>query len=307
MKSWLRLLRVSLAPSAAADPLAGLVFACGGFPAEARAWWLVPASLGVYHGALALNDWNDREHDGRTRPSRPIPSGAISPALALATGVALIAAGIGCAYLAAPASALWMGAVAACAVLYDVAGRGAWVGPALLGLCRAGNLGSGIAWALGSGGAAVVDPARALAPALAYGLYVLVVSRLGRLEDGEDARAIGARPRALLSAAAAVLALAPFAAPPGTSMAGVAAACLVTWSGAFGLARAALRPGEWSRGDVERAMGLALRRLLVASAAVALLALRPGARSGWDAAFAAGAILLGYPIALGLRRAFPPS
>jgi len=307
VKSWLRLLRISLFPSAAADAAAGLVYASGGFPADARAWWLVPASLGVYHGALALNDWNDREHDERTRPGRPIPSGAVSPRMALASGIALILSGVACAWLAAPSSALWMGGVAALAVLYDLAGRGAWRGPLLLGLCRAGNLGSGVFWALGAGTAAVVDPARAFAPAAAYGLYVFVVSRLGRLEDGEDERAIGARPRALLATAGAILLLAPFAAPPGTSPSGLAAACLLAACGAFGLARAAFVRRAWTRADVERAMGLALRRLLVASAGVALLALRPGAPSGWDGLLVAAAILLGFPIAHALRRAFPPS
>ncbi|MCY2958593.1 MAG: UbiA family prenyltransferase [Planctomycetota bacterium] len=302
MKSWLRLLRVSLAPTAAADAAAGVVYACGGFPADARAWWLVPASLGVYHGALALNDWNDREHDARSRPSRPIPSGSISPALALATAIALFVAGLVCAWLAAPSSALWMGGVAALAVLYDVAGRGAWRGPLLIGLCRAGNLGSGIWWAI-QAGALTMPAASAFLPAFAYGLYVFTVARLGRLEDGEDERPLGERPRVLLTIAAALLAsiaVTPTSAPILVRAAAVALAI----AGAAGLLAAA-RPGRtWSRGDVERAMGIALRRLLVASAVVALLAVRPGS---WDGALVAAAILLGFPLAHGLRRVFPPS
>ncbi len=306
MKSWLRLLRISLAPSAAADAAAGLVFACGGFPADARAWLLVPASLGVYHGALALNDWNDRDHDGRTRPGRPIPSGAISPAFALATGVALILAGIGCAWLAAPLSAVWMGAVAAAAVVYDVAGRGAWSGPLLLGLCRAGNLGSGIFWAFCAGTSAVsfeLEPAFALAPVLVYGAYVVTVSRLGRLEDGEDEHPIGTRPRALLAVAATFL-IAIACVPSPTPIAARLAALALALAGAWGLVREAHARATWSRGDVERAMGLALRRLLIASAALALLAVRAENVAG---AITAAAILAGYPIAHALRRAFPPS
>lgn len=308
--AWLRLVRVSLAPSAAADPVAGLVFACAAFPHEARAWWLVPASLGVYHGALALNDWNDREHDAATRAARPIPSGAVSPAAALATGIALIVAGVACAWLAAPSSALWMGAVAALAVLYDVAGRGPWRGPLLLAACRAGNLGAGIHWAINSPSAGVAASAVSFAPAIAYGLYVFVVSRLGRLEDGEDDRDIGARPRALLATAAAILALAPFATfalVRGVSPLGVAAASALSLAGAWGLVRAAHRPGAWTRGDVERAMGLALRRLLVASACVALLAWRPDTPTGIAGLFTAAVILAGYPIAHALRRVIPPS
>ncbi len=314
MKSWLRLLRVSLAPSAAADPFAGLVYASAGFPADPAAYWLIPASLGVYHGALALNDWNDREHDGRTRPGRPIPSGAVSPRAALALGIALIVAGIACAYLAAPASALWMGVVALLAVLYDVAGRGAWLGPTLLGLCRAGNMGSGVFWVLSAGSTAPLTPVggfclvqsdeRAFVPVAFYGLYVFVVSRLGRLEDGEDDRAIGNRPAYLLAAAASVLVALPIFSCGPTPPLGRALSIAVASLGAFGLYRAAARTSAWTRADVERSMGLALRRLLVASAVVALLALRPGS---WDGAISAALIVLGYPLAHALRRSFPPS
>ncbi len=306
MKSWLRLLRISLAPSAAADALAGLVFACGGFPRDARAYWLVPAALGVYHGALALNDWNDRDHDGRTRPARPIPSGAISPALALVTGIGLVLLGVACAALAAPSSAAWMGAVALSAIAYDFAGRGAWSGPLLLGLCRAGNLGSGVFWAWNAR-ISGVDPAWAFGPVLLYGAYVVTVSRLGRLEDGEDARPIGTRPRGMLALSAGFLVLVggvsvvmPIAIP----IYARAAALAVAIAGAWGLVRAAHARTEWTRGDVERAMGLALRRLLIASAVVALLGMRS---ANFEGAIAAAIILLGYPLAHALRRAFPPS
>jgi 4-hydroxybenzoate polyprenyltransferase len=302
VKAWLRLVRVSLAPSAAADPFAGLVYASAGFPADPAAYWLIPASLGVYHAALALNDWNDRDHDGRTRPGRPIPSGAVSPTLALVSGVALIAAGIACAYLAAPSSAVWMAVVAALAVLYDVAGRGAWLGPTLLALCRGGNMGSGVFWVV-QAGTSPIEPAFAFLPAYVYGLYVWIVSKLGRLEDGEDGAPLGRRPSALLAWAGLALVCMPLAMGD-TDLPARPYALALALAGAFALFRTADATRTWTRGHVERAMGLALRRLLVASAVVALLGWRPGS---WDAPLAAAAILSGYPIAVGLRRAFPPS
>jgi 4-hydroxybenzoate polyprenyltransferase len=310
VRAWLRLLRISLAPTAAADAVAGLVFACGGFPADARAWFLVPASLGVYHGALALNDWNDRDHDGRTRPGRPLPSGAISPRAALRAATLLLALGIGCAAVAAPVSAAWMGGVALLAVAYDLFGRGPRIGPTLLALCRAGNLASGIVWAAGAGVLAVGTPWVAW-PVIAYGAYVGAVSRLGRLEDGEDSRPIGSRPRGLLRAAAfflLLLAALPAEVPLAARIAAFALAC----AGGFALWREARARTAWSRADVERAMGLALRRLLIATAVVSLLAVRPAAGNwagaqDWTGAVAAAAILAGYPIAHALRRAFPPS
>src|SRR5437773_2608345 len=97
LRAWGRLLRLSLAPSAAADVVAGLVYgSIGGWPERGWAWWLVPASLGVYHGALVLNDWNDRVHDARTRPARPLPSGQVNPRAALAAGLALMLLGVAC-------------------------------------------------------------------------------------------------------------------------------------------------------------------------------------------------------------------
>ncbi len=300
MRAALRLLRVSLAPSAAADVVAGLVFAShGAFPAAPRAWFLIPASLGVYHGAMALNDWNDREHDARTRPSRPIPSGAIQPNTALLFGLFLVAAGLTCAFIAHPHSAFWMSVVAALALLYDFKGRGPITGPLLLATCRALNLGSGIFFVT-TLHHAPFDAALWL-PSLAYFLYVFVVSRLGRMEDSEDGAPLGSRPSMLLLLAAACLFL-PLLVPPNFTPERIAPLALSIAASA-GLIQAARR-SPWTRALVEREMGACLRRLLIFAAIVTLLRadhLRP------DAWIAAALILAGYPIAHSLRRAFPPT
>jgi 4-hydroxybenzoate polyprenyltransferase len=296
-----RLLRLSLAPSAAADVVAGLVFAGNGaFPGDARAWWLVPASLGVYHGALALNDWNDREHDARTRPARPIPSGDVAPGAALILGLALVLGGLACAYRAGAWSAAWMGGVAVLALSYDFFGRGAWSGPLLLALCRAGNLGSGIFWVLRAR-ESPPDPWLWL-PCVAYGLYVLVVSRLGRMEDAEDAAPLGSRPSMLLVMAASCLFL-PLLVPQVLALERAAALALAV-AAASGLVHAARRHRPWTRPLVEREMGACLRRLMVFAAIVALLR---ASREHADAWIAAAAILGGYALAHALRRLFPPT
>jgi hypothetical protein len=141
--AWGRLLRLSLAPSAAADVAAGLTIAHAGAASAPELWWLVPSSLCIYHGSMALNDWSDRAEDERVRPDRPIPSGAIDPRAALAAALLLLLGGVAFAALALPAAALWMGGVALCASFYNLAGRGPWLGPLLLAACRAGNLGVG--------------------------------------------------------------------------------------------------------------------------------------------------------------------
>lgn len=278
--AWGRLLRLSLAPTAAADIVAGALFAARGWPGGAAPWLLLGASLCIYHGALALNDWADREHDARTRPERPIPSGAVSAGAALTLALVLLGGGAALSWCASSAAGIVLSTVALLAALYDVAGRGAWSGPLLLGLCRAGNLAAGMS-VLGA-----AWTTESLSLAAGYGAYVFFVSRLGRLEDGE-AGAIGRQPCWLLGAAA-VCQLVPLVwAPLWPSP----LACV-------GLLVLALRR-EWSRGDVLAAMGSALRLLLGYSAAVAELG------AGSLAAFLL--LIAAYPLAWALRQLFPPS
>ena len=94
-----RLLRLSLAPTALADVAAGTVLGAMTWPDGLGPFQLMLASACVYHGAMALNDWADRAADARTRPGRPIPSGAIAPYTALALAVTLLAGEIGRAHV----------------------------------------------------------------------------------------------------------------------------------------------------------------------------------------------------------------
>src|SRR5512137_294118 len=92
MKAWGRLLRLSLAPTAAADVAAGAVAGAGAWPGRG-VFVLMIASLCVYHGGMALNDWADRKEDRVLRPDRPIPAGGVSPPAGLAAGLALLVSG----------------------------------------------------------------------------------------------------------------------------------------------------------------------------------------------------------------------
>jgi len=306
-----QLLRLSLLPTALADAVAGLLLgARGHWPGGTAPWLLMAGSACVYTGALALNDWADREHDARTRPQRPIPSGAIVPSFALALALALLCGGAALGWSAGvPGRGLV--AIALAAALYDLVGRGAWTGPALIAFCRAGNLAT--ATALGhvlAGGGAF--PPESAVPIALYGAYVFSIARLGRMEDGEGA-------------------LAPHAQRASTTWSGFADApsfwlwiafgCLAgagmpPWNRApdlfefvpvligigcaIGLGIEARRE-QWTRADVIAAMGVALRRLIGFSATVALLW---GTTHAW---IAAAAILACMPLSYFLRRLFPPS
>lgn len=296
----LRLLRISLLPTALADVFAGLlVGARGVLPPAGTTLSLVGASLLVYHGGLALNDWADRRADALTRPDRPLPSGAI-PARLVPPAVALaFALAIALAARVAPLLGAWVALLAACAATYDLVGRGPRLGPFLLASCRALNLGLGILATELLG--AAPHPAVWLLPVL-YGAYVFVVSRLGRLEDGEDRDLAGGRPGRLLRAAAVLLVLPAFVPLPGVALPDRALALCALLVGAAGLWRRSLSPEPWTPGRVGASMGLALRRLLLFSAALALLGSSPQARL-----VAAALLGLGYPFARLLARRFPPS
>ena len=304
-----RLLRLSLTATAIADVAAGVVLGAGRWPGGAGPWLLIVASLGVYHGGMVLNDWADREHDARTRPERPLPSGRVPSGLALGLAVTLLLGGPLVALLVDRRPAVVLAVAALLAALYDLRGRGPWLGPLLLGFCRALNLTAGLAYGLalsprpdaGTVAAMLVFPA-------GYGLYVFLVSRLGRLEDREDE--VGARrvsPRALVLVAAALLLVPPVAAGLMADMDWLAARSLAQgpWSGlgvalvgAFGLARRAWTLSAWTPATIGATMGMALRRLLVYTSAVALVT---------DGLIAGGLILLGYPVSHALRKLFPPS
>lgn len=307
---WGRLLRLSLAPSAIVDVLAGLVFGAGGGWPHGGLGWLVLATLGVYHGAMALNDWADRHEDAHTRPERPLPSGAISPSTALVAGLGLVLVGVGVAFAVEPMLGACYAALAALAVGYDLFGRGVWLGPALLGLCRAANLGLAITFATRATTGDWPDVAQ-LVPAIGYGGYVFSLSRLGRLEDGQEGLE-GAHPRGWILAAAGcffLITLSPIVAwvlrgdEGGVLQVGPILALAL---GLFVVRRlVGLKPGgdDWTPGDVGRCMGVLLRMLLACGGTVALLVVD----HGWPAILVVVAAALGYPLSFQLRRVFPPS
>jgi hypothetical protein len=259
----------------------------------------------------------------------------VSAASARRLAVALLVVGPILGTLAARLAGLSLALLALTAATYDVAGRGRWLGPTLLGLCRAGNLASGVLGGAALSGVeleAVPDWAW-LACAL-YGLYVFFASRLARLEDDEDDSALGMRPTLALLGAAACLAVLPWtlalsAWPPvsrhpqpgvGFAVAGAAWVFVLAPAVLLSFVSAALLVGvlrhavPWTRALVGRTAGMCLRRLLVFTSVVAWCAPIAAAGSGVHlvegsarAWIVSPLLLLGYPIALRLRRVFPPT
>lgn len=297
---WGRLLRVSLFATAVADVLAGFVLAQGpgqdtvGLALLPR---LVLVSLGLYHGGMALNDWADREEDLRVGRDRPLPRGQVRPTTVLLVALALLGGGVALAFSCGVAPGLGALALAVLVVFYDLAGRGDLLGPLLLALCRGLNLSLPLLAVRGASGA---HPAVWSAPLL-YGLYVFLVSRLGRYEDGAARPLPGETPRRLVLLLAALLPAVALLPVPGASWPGRLAALGLGLAAARGLVGAAAGLRTWAAREIPPVMGVALRRMLALTGALALLRPLPlGLLVG-------AALLLLFRASWVLRRHFPPS
>ncbi|MDA1194494.1 MAG: UbiA family prenyltransferase [Planctomycetota bacterium] len=191
MRSWLRIVRLPLAPTAACDALAcgALAWAVGGVGLASVGWtdWvsLAGTSLLLFGTGMALNDWADRTVDRQKAPQRPLPSGALHPAAVLIL-VVLMAA-----------SAVWLGggprgflpaviAALALATLYDLGGRkDGPEGAVVLGLVRFSNASLAVWPVVLDGGSWWL-----LAAPACIGCYATGITLLSQTEDRPDDRRV---------------------------------------------------------------------------------------------------------------------
>ena len=184
VKPLLELLRFSLAPSVIADLCAGVALARrepGGGEIVAR---MAGVSLLLFCGGMALNAWVDREEDRQTRPKRPLPSGAIAPALALGLAILALAGAPALAWVTGGEQRTdamrWSAAMAGLIVLYHTPlKRSRVLGPLVLGSIRGADLLLGAVAAAGlRAGVSFALPA-----AIAYAAYVFGASCVAHEED----------------------------------------------------------------------------------------------------------------------------
>jgi UbiA prenyltransferase family len=192
------LVRAPAALTVPGDIVAGA--AAGGWPFGAGTAALAASSVCLYWAGMALNDYADRDVDSRERPGRPIPSGRVSPATALAVAAGLTAGGIGLAAAGGGRRALGVSVPLAATVwAYDLArvpagpGRSVpvkstWAGPLLMATARGLDV-------LAGAGRGSLRPA--LPTAATVGAHTLAVTMLSRSETS------GAKPEAPLAAMAA--------------------------------------------------------------------------------------------------------
>ncbi len=317
MLAWAKLLRIALAPTAVADVAAGIVLGARGWPPGSSFVFLLLASLSVYHGAMALNDWSDRDWDAKTRSDRPIPAGSISARKALSVALLLLGLAPLLAFFAVHERAAEPTSIACVvatslsvlfAMAYDLGPRGPLLGPLLLATCRALNLASGVFFGLAfTAGSSTVPDLTSLLVISAYGSFVFIVSRLGRMEDGESAQSLERLPARYCRRLAVLLGgVGALACIRAIFQAGE----LPTWEALLPLvigvagARALWihsRRDHWEQSHVMQAMGCALRRFLVLTSCAALLV------PGTPPRLVALLILCGFPLSYWLRKVAPPS
>lgn len=182
LKAYFELVRVFLLPSAVADSHAGFLLALaleGKEPSGERALAVALTSALAYSLGMAANDLFDRRKDAVSAPSRPIPSGKVSPR---AAAVLCLVLGGGAVAGAIASGTFWVTALLITTVLlYDCGGK-RWpvAGVLLMGLCRAENFLLGASAAMGA--SALLRP-EVLCGAAVLGLFITLVTSVSRLED----------------------------------------------------------------------------------------------------------------------------
>lgn len=153
------------------------------------------ASFCAYWAGMILNDIVDLEEDQEFRPTRPLPAGRISPVIAghIASGMLIVGPLL---ILVVtnfyPSQSLWMGAAFASAVLLSFAVRSynsvlkhTFVGPVLMGLCRALNI-LMVGCTMFSVSEYEIMPSALVWYATAIGLYIMGVTIYARREETDS-------------------------------------------------------------------------------------------------------------------------
>jgi 4-hydroxybenzoate polyprenyltransferase len=179
MADWRALVALVRAPAALSVPGDTIAGAAAAGVLGPRTAGLAAASVSLYWGGMAANDWADRELDAVERPERPIPSGRITPRQALGTALGLTAAGLGLAAVSGGKRATAVAVPLVAAIwAYDLKAKNTAAGPLVMAACR------GLDVLLGASGGSL---ARAVPAALTVAAHTYTVTALSRHEvSGSD-------------------------------------------------------------------------------------------------------------------------
>jgi len=137
--AWMRLLRISNAPTALTGAMVGAMVGMHGQPGTVDARLLGLCAGGavlLYAGGMVMNDYFDQPIDRVERPDRPIVSGQVSQVGALTLGMMLLAAGVAAFVTTGGAAVPWSLLLLAAILAYNLLHRDTVAGPLLMASCR---------------------------------------------------------------------------------------------------------------------------------------------------------------------------
>lgn len=147
---------------------------------------LCGSSALLYASGIVFNDYFDLKVDLLERPSRPLPSGAISARNALALGIGTMITANVLAFLASPTSLVFSLVLSGIILAYDKKAKWTFLGPFTMGLARYSNVflgaSAGIATRLSQPASASDAYIYTLFPATAVFCYVYSITLLSRHE-----------------------------------------------------------------------------------------------------------------------------
>jgi 4-hydroxybenzoate polyprenyltransferase len=137
--AWMRLLRISNAPTALTGSLVGTMIGAstnlGALDINIMALCGVGSVL-LYAGGMVMNDYFDQPIDRIERPDRPIVSGQVSERSALSLGMGLLAIGVTALVAAGSAVVPWSLLLLAMILAYNLLHRDPAAAPLLMASCR---------------------------------------------------------------------------------------------------------------------------------------------------------------------------
>jgi 4-hydroxybenzoate polyprenyltransferase len=173
---------------------------------------LLLASSCLYSAGMVWNDFFDIEQDRRERPFRPLPSGKVTRRSAAWFGLALLVAGLVCAFLAGFRAGVLAVLLSGAILLYDGWLKRTPAGPVAMGTCRFLNVLLG--WQAAVAAGRPWQPGVHLA--VVVGLYIVGVTWFARTEATTSRRSALRGAAAVMLAALVLGLLVPVWFPPGT-------------------------------------------------------------------------------------------
>ncbi len=206
LEPWRRFFRTRLLVTAISNALLGLLLSTSRLDdlALRPLAGLLGATICVYLFGMGLNDFRDRDRDRTLHPDRPLVTGSVRPAAALAVLLCLLPLALGLATLAGLFALAWCGVLVAFVLLYDLAVKQVGiVGPAAMGAVRAALVILGGVSALPS---RPLPQPIVLEGALVVGFYVALLTHYSMEEERARPPSLRVRAGAVLLGLAAALA-----------------------------------------------------------------------------------------------------